>query len=204
MKKAVLNFSDEELIETLKKNNVSDAVIQFLYRNHYAVLSNYIKLNQGTAQDAEDIFQEVIVGFIDIVKKDKFRGESSVRTFLYTLNRFSWLNELKRRNRALTREEHYNSAMDADEKDISHFVAEREAKNMVMTMIDKLGDVCKKILTSFYYNDLSMREILPLVGYENEQVLRNKKYKCLKSLEQTLAADPGLAQRFKSALTYGQ
>jgi len=39
-----------------------------------------------------------------------------------------------------------------------------------------------------------------LIDYQNEQVLRNKKYKCLKSLEQMLTADPELAQRFKNAL----
>jgi predicted DNA-binding protein YlxM (UPF0122 family) len=73
-----------------------------------------------------------------------------------------------------------------------------------MAMIERLGDVCKRILIAYYYNDLSMKEILPLVEFQNEQVLRNKKYKCLKSLEQMLTENPELAQRFKNALAYGQ
>jgi len=204
MKQAVLNFSDEELIQTLKKEYVSNLAIGFMYRSYFALLSNHIRQNQGSGQDAEDIFQEVIVTFIEIVKKDKFRGDSSVKTFLFTLNKYAWLNELKKRNRAALREEKYESDRDTDEKDVSHLLIERDAKNLVTSLIDKLGDACKKILTAYYYNDLPMREILPLVNYENEQVLRNKKYKCLKSLEQMLAANPGLAQRFKSALTYEQ
>ena len=200
----VVAFSDKELIETLKKEHVSDLSIKYLYKNYYYGLSNYIKLNQGSEQDAEDIFQEVIVSFIEIVKADKFRGESSVKTFLYSLSRYAWLNELKKRNKVLQREEKYEGGKDQEAKDVSHFLVEREAKGLVMAMIEKLGDVCKQILVAYYYNDLSMKEILPLVEFQNEQVLRNKKYKCLKNLEQMLTENPGLAQRFKNALAYGQ
>ncbi len=204
MAKAVVSFSDQELIETLKKEHISDIAIKFLYRSYYHGLSGYIKQNQGSEQDAQDIFQEVIVTFIEIVKNDKFRGDSSIKTFLFTLNKYSWLNELKKRGRVLLREEKYGNENAPDEKDVSHLLIAREAKSLIMGMMDKLGDVCKKILIAYYYENLSMKEILPLVNYENEQVLRNKKYKCLKSLEQLLTADPALAQRFKSALVYEQ
>lgn len=204
MTRVVMNYSDQELIETLKTERVSSRVIQYLYRAYFSFLSTYIKQNQGNEQDAEDIFQEVIVTFIEIVKAGKFRGDSSIKTFLYTLNRFTWLNELKKRNRAALRETVYYKDADEDDKDISHLIVEQEAKNAVMLMMDKLGDVCKQILVAYYYNDLPMKEILPLVGFQSEQVLRNKKYKCLKSLGQMLGADPALAKRFKNALAYGQ
>ncbi len=199
----VIGYSDEELIKTLKKDRVSDLAIKHLYKNYYGGLSSYVRNNQGSEQDAEDIFQEVIVNFIDVVRRDKFKGESSIKTFLYSLCRFTWLNELKRRNRVLHREEKYEAARDLEETDVSYLVAGRESKNIVMTMIDKLGDVCRKILVAFYYEDLPMKDILPLVEFQNEQVLRNKKYKCLKSLEQMLDSNPELARQFKNALTYG-
>ncbi|MGZ3752555.1 MAG: RNA polymerase sigma factor [Mucilaginibacter sp.] len=200
----VVAFSDKELIETLKKERVSDLVIKFLYKNYYHGLSNYIRLNQGSEQDAEDIFQEVVVSFIEIVKSDKFRGESSIKTFLYTLGRYAWLNELKKRARSLSREEKYEVGKDQEDKDVSQLLIGREAKGLVMDIIEKLGDVCKRILVAYYYNDLSMKEILPLMDFQNEQVLRNKKYKCLKSLEQMLTENPELAKRFKNALAHEQ
>lgn len=201
MKKATVNFSDGELIEILAKGKISNLAIQFMYTSHYAVLSNYIKLNQGSEQDAQDIFQEVIVNFIEIVRNGKFRGDSSIRTFLYTLNRYKWLNELKKRSRDLARAEIYDNETDKDAADVGQLMMDREAGNLVMNIMDKLGEICRKILTSYYYDNLTMKEILPLVNYDNEQVLRNKKYKCLKSLTQLLSADPALAQRLKSALT---
>jgi hypothetical protein len=41
---------------------------------------------------------------------------------------------------------------------------------------------------------------LQTLNYENEQVVRNKKYKCLKQLEQMMMAEPDLVKNLKSAL----
>lgn len=202
--KLVENYSDTEVIEMLREEHVSDLTIKFVYRNYYKGSSIYIMQNQGSRQDAEDIFQEVVITFIELVKNGKFRGESSVKTFMYSLCRFTWLNELKRRGRALVREEKFENTKSLNEKDVSFALVERETKSQIMEILDSLGEVCKKILVAYYYDNLTMKEILPLVDFQNEQVLRNKKYKCLKSIEQMLTADPQFAVRFKKALSYGQ
>ena len=76
-------FTDFSLIQALRSEPIPDEAIKYLYRNHYQMTAAYIRQNNGSDQDAEDIFQEVILVFIEILKKDKFRGESSVSTFLY-------------------------------------------------------------------------------------------------------------------------
>jgi RNA polymerase sigma factor (sigma-70 family) len=146
------------------------------------------------------VFQEVVINFIDLVQKNKFRGESSVKTFLFSLNRHIWLNELKKRGRALKREEKYQSGQEAEEKDVAGLITDREERKQIMLLVDQLGETCKKILLSFYFDNLSMKEILDTMHYENEQVVRNKKYKCLKQLEQLIAAHPSVQQNLKTLL----
>ena len=85
---------------------------------------------------------------------------------------------------------------------MSHLIVNREMKSQLMQLVDKLGEACKKILLAFYFENLSMREILNHLDYENEQVVRNKKYKCLKQLEQMMTGQPGLVKNLKSALLY--
>ena len=89
--------SDEAVLEALRTNRGMDKAIRYLYHQYYDVLSIYTKQNSGNDQDAEDVFQEVIVTFIELVNQGKFRGESSIKTFLYSLNRHIWLNELKKK-----------------------------------------------------------------------------------------------------------
>ena len=196
----IRNFPDSELVANLRAGQRVEEMIKTIYRDHFQSLAWYIMNNSGTRQDAEDVFQEMIVNFIDIVQKDKFRGESTVKTFLFSLNRYIWLNELKKRGRAMAREEKYERMQDKVELDTSHYIAEREGKEEVMRLVDKLGETCRKILLLFYYENLSMKEILLTMDYENEQVVRNKKYKCLKQLEQMLTADPALKQTLKNLL----
>jgi len=45
----------------------------------------------------------------------------------------------------------------------------------------------------FYYENLSMKEILNYLPYENEQVVRNKKYKCLQQLTEIMKNHPSIA-----------
>ncbi|HEX4877924.1 MAG TPA: sigma-70 family RNA polymerase sigma factor [Chitinophagaceae bacterium] len=197
---AIKNLPDSELLSNLRRGKSMDDSIKAIYRSHFDSLSRFILNNSGNQQDAEDIFQEVLVNFIDLVQKDKFRGESSVKTFLFSLNRYTWLNELKRRGRALAREEKYEKGQERTELDTSHFITDRESRQAVVKLVDELGEMCKKILLLFYYENLSMREIMAATNYENEQVVRNKKYKCLKQLEQMINDNPSLKQALKNLL----
>jgi RNA polymerase sigma factor (sigma-70 family) len=196
----IKRLSDAELLAAIKQGRGLDAAIRSVYREHFESMAWLVKNNNGNQQDAEDIFQEVLVSFIGLVKKDKFRGESSVKTFLFSMTKHTWLNELKKRSRSEARELKFEKARDQQETDVSHLIADREDKKQVMNIVAQLGDTCKKILVMFYYENLSMKEILADLEYENEQVVRNKKYKCLKQLEQMITSNPSLLQTLKNIL----
>lgn len=196
----IRNFPDQELVDNLRAGKRMDETIKAIYRGHFDSLSWYVMNNSGSRQDAEDVFQEVVVNFIDLVQKDKFRGESTVKTFLYSLNRHTWLNELKRRGRALAREEKFEKGQERTEPDSHHQLADREGKAEVLRLVGELGETCKKILLLFYYENMPMKEILAVTDYDNEQVVRNKKYKCLKQLEQMILEKPSLKETLKNLL----
>ena len=200
----IKNYDDEELLRSIRDEINMEEAIKYLYKNYFNILSIYVQQHEGSMQDAEDIFQESIVAFIQLVQQSKLRGEASIKTFLFAINKNTWLNELKRRGRAQVRETKFETAREAVDHGIHIYIAGREARKQVLDIMDKLGEGCKKILLAFYYENLSMREIGSTMNYENEQVLRNKKYKCLKQLEEMLTADPDLAKTLKAALQYGQ
>lgn len=193
-------FSDGELIEGLMNDRQTDAIVRFLYREHFELLSRHIFNNSGNEQDAEDIFQETIVAFINLVKAGKFRGESSIKTFLFSLNRNIWLNELKRKGRAAAREEKYEKQNLREEPTADVTMEIEQTKADLMNVIDALGEACKKILLLFYFENQSMKEILTQLPYENEQVVRNKKSKCLKKLEELVRSNGVLYRQLKNYL----
>jgi RNA polymerase sigma factor (sigma-70 family) len=196
------HLPDSLILQMLRSGAAPDEAVRQLYRMQFSIAKAYIKQNSGTDEDAEDIFQEVIISFIELVKKDKFRGESSISTFLYAITRNTWLNELKKRGRSKLREEKFEKAKDSTEMDASFSIVNRELKAQLMQVVDSLGETCKKILLAFYFENLAIKDILQTLDYENEQVVRNKKYKCLKQLEQLITSETQLAQNLKAILSY--
>lgn len=193
-------FTDAEVISNLANDHQTSASIRYLYRENFDMLSRYILNNNGNEQDAEDIFQEVMVAFIQLLKAGKFRGESSIRTFLFSLNKNIWLNELKKRGRASLREEKYEKNMNRDEHTADIAMELRQTKQELLKTLEALGENCKKILLLFYYENRSMKEIVSELPYENEQVVRNKKSKCLKKLEELVKGNQTLYAQLKNYL----
>lgn len=187
-------YSDAELITAIGNGDQLNSAIFFIYQEYSNTIQSFILANSGTQQDAEDIFQETVVTFIDLVKKNRFRGEASVKTFLVAIARNLWHNELKKRERSGNREKVFENNRDLTEMDVSQYIADREMKQQLVNVLGKLGEPCKKLLTLFYYENLSMKDILHHLHYENEQVVRNKKYKCLQALTELIKKDPVVAR----------
>jgi RNA polymerase sigma factor (sigma-70 family) len=190
-------FADEELIKAIQDNKKTDAAIMQLYQEYSEYISSFIMNYGGSRQDSEDVFQETVLAFLDIVKKGKFRGESTVRTFLSSIAKNIWFNELKKRERSGKREKSFENSRDEKEMDVSHYISEREMKQQLRGLLYKLDESCRKILLLFYYENLSMKEMVDQLPYENEQVVRNKKYKCLQQLTVLVKNDPLVAGQIK-------
>ncbi len=203
MTKVIQKSSDKEIIDAIKNGKKLESYIKELYRLYFNSIANFITTNSGNPEDAEDFFQEALVVFIDLVRKDKFRGDSSIKTFLYAITKNLWLNELKKRSRSVVRETEYFNNTEHETKVIQHGVNENEWRRQVLAFMDRLGDNCKKILVLFYYEEMSMKDIYKVMNYESEQVARNMKYRCMKKLHELLDENPKIRQSFKNLLIHG-
>jgi RNA polymerase sigma factor (sigma-70 family) len=197
----IIRFSDDELVEAILEKDMREQAIRQLYEEHAEITRSFIKGKGGTEQDADDIFQETILSFIDVVQKGKFRQESGIRTFLISISKHLWYNEIRRRQRAGNRETLYESDRDTEEDGISEVIQDREMKQQLNLLLHELGESCRKILELFYFENLSMKEIVSQMHYENEQVVRNKKYKCLQQLTDKMKQNPLAAQQITELIS---
>ncbi len=186
-------FSDTELIAAIGDKERLNQAILSLYQQYAQSTSSFIINYGGSQQDAEDVFQETVLAFIGIVKKGSYRMEASIKTFLVSLARNIWRNELKKRQRSDVREKKFESGRDQQEDDAGSVIAGLEEKRQLRELVGKLGEPCRKLLLLFYYESLSMKEIVEHLPYENEQVVRKKKYKCLQQLIAIITENPSIA-----------
>jgi RNA polymerase sigma factor (sigma-70 family) len=197
MLKAVQKYSDDDLVFAIETEKDINPAILYLYQQHAEAISSFIASRGGSTQDGEDIFQEAVVTFINLVKNKKYRKEASLRTFLIAVSKNIWFNEIRKRQSTGNRERIYEASKEVFEEDISHQIGDLEMKKQFRELLNRLGEPCRKLLLLFYYEDMPMKEIVRHLPYENEQVVRNKKYKCLKQLTTMVQEHPTIGKEIK-------
>ena len=152
-----------------------------LYEYEFPKVVNLIIKNSGNIEMAQDVFQDAIVILMEKVYAQKLDLTCSVKTYLYSICKYLWLDQLRQNKREKQMiqffDEEYNS------NDISiHFYNEPEILDNVATAINALGDPCKQLLECFYYKNMSWDEIASSLNYANAASARNQKYKCLERI----------------------
>lgn len=201
----VKNFgADNEIIAALKNKSTINDALSFLYNSYYEMLENYVVNNGGSADDASDTIQETMIAFTDAVQQDKYRSDASVKSYLYAIARNLWHTELRKRGNAANRNIKYEMQNDKTSEDVSKLIVRAENNRIIGRLFENMEEKCRKLLLFVYYEGLSMKEILPqMPGYDNEQVLRNKKHKCMKHLLSLIEGNEQLKSSIKNALTNG-
>lgn len=196
------NLADREILDQIRSKTNPNQAINQLYSQHYGMLEHYILQNSGSVDDAADLIQEVMLVFIKMVTEEKYRGEASVKSFLYSICRNLWITELRKRKSTSARNERYEGEKDQFDTNISEQINRTENLKFVMDLFGKLGEKCQQILTLFYFEEYSMKEICEKLDFSSDQVLRNKKYKCLQNLTDQVKTSPTLFKNLQKALRH--
>ena len=180
--------------------------VRYLYDHYFEDAATEIRLKGGSDEDAADMFQEAVLILIEKIKTGKFRQESSVKTFLIGIVRNLWLFEKRTRDRRSSREMHYTinegSQVNSDNQEIGERIFSKSNTDVIQTMFKQVGEICSKILIGFYYENSSMKNLLQRFHFDNEQVLRNRKARCMKKLKKLLTEQPELLQQLKILSVY--
>ena len=182
--------SDKAIIQQLQsieEKEVDDA-LTYLYMVSKKTVSRFILRNKGTQQDVDDVFHDGLIAFYNLVKQDKINLDTNVEAYLYSICRNMWAKKLMKGPKLVELNESYN-IIKTEEIQIDTILS-GEKKNLIEQILKGLGKECEKILLLFYYEQLKTKEIVHRMHYANDQVLRNKKSKCMKSLRQVVLDSP--------------
>ena len=64
MGKSENRYADGELLAAIRLGQPLEAPIQYLYQAHFDNLTHFVRINKGSQEDAEDIFQSLLKFFM--------------------------------------------------------------------------------------------------------------------------------------------
>jgi len=151
-----------------------------LYRKYYRMMTRAIIKNNGTEEEAKDIYQEALIVFWQKAASHQLVLTSKISTYLYSICLNLWRKELDRKSR-----------LSHEEKDGVEYIDNEslERSKIIHQCIEQLGDTCQKILMYYYFDDMSLQDIANKLGFANAETAKTKKYKCKKRLDSLVKAN---------------
>ena len=138
--------------------------------------------NNGSEDDAKDIYQEGIIILHDKIKSGDFELTSKLKTFLYSVCRRLWLKKLSHKSRFGGNIKDYEDHFTVESELTQHEEKDQQFLLMNNALAD-LGEPCKTIIEDFYIHNSSMQDICEKFGYTNADNAKTQKYKCLQRLK---------------------
>jgi RNA polymerase sigma factor (sigma-70 family) len=172
--------TDSEIVFGILNN--SESAVKRLYIAYFPMVLQLIINNNGTQDDAKDIYQEAIIVLYNKIKKGDFELNSKLKTFIYSVCRRLWLKRLSQMNRYGGDLRDFQEYLPVEDEVEQHNERDMQFTKM-QSALQLLGEPCKTIIEDFYINNRSMQEICESFGYTNADNAKTQKYKCLQRLK---------------------
>lgn len=179
------SLASEELLKMIREDQDNISLVYKQSKNYcinFLRGKNY-KLND---EDLMDIYQDSVIVFYEKAINDiNFILTSSVKTFLCSVCNYKLLKTVGKADSIVRIEDKLNflEIEEEDEKFIKDNEVLYNSLEKALGIIKDSGGKCYELLTFFWYQKKSMRELTDIFGYTNEQNTKNQKAKCQKRLE---------------------
>lgn len=172
--------NEQALLKGLANND--SAAIELLYKENFSTIQTFILANNGSYDDAKDVFQEAMIALYEKAQTESFVLTCQIKTYVYSICRRLWLKKLQQMGRFSNQIDNLDETVPVEEDLEIH-----EKRNAEFAIMDRamksLGEPCKSLLEGYYVKKMGMQELAEEFGYTNADNAKNQKYKCLMRLK---------------------
>ncbi|WP_295672368.1 RNA polymerase sigma factor [uncultured Mucilaginibacter sp.] len=173
-------ITDKELL--IKLQSLDEAAFGLLYKFYFPVVKGLIVQNSGSAQDAEDIFQETVMVLFQNIADPSFILTASLKSYLYSIARNLWLKKLRD-------DKPFANSLDIDEQfiesdeEVFELIPESTKEEKLQGWMAKITENCRRILNAIFFYKEPMESLMVKMGWKNKHTADNQKYKCVQQVK---------------------
>lgn len=178
-----MQHSDQKYINALLNNNV--ALLEELYEKFSGKIKRMVLQNNGSENDAADIFQDALLSIYHKASTQNFTLTCPFEAFLYLVCRNKWLNELtKRKSRKVTINDPsgYNEIGEDSFAMAEECVLKHARMSLLIRKLKELSAGCQQLLR-LSWSEKSMDEVASQLDMSYGYA-RKKKSECMSKLIQ--------------------
>lgn len=164
------------MVSSVEKKAVREKALLVLYTKAFPLAANYISRMGGSLEEAKDIFHDALVIYYEkrcTVISDITYSE---KAYLLGITKNLWHHRFKEKRK--------NVAIDHLLEDvIRDFYTKDPTASRIGQLLERAGDKCMRLLSAFYYDQLSMEKIAKRFNFSNERSATVQKHKCLEKVK---------------------
>ncbi len=172
--------NEQALLKGLANND--SKAIETIYKDNFNMVQAFVLNNNGSYDDARDIFQEAMIALYEKAQSESFVLTCQIKTYVYSICRRLWLKKLQQMGRFSNQVDNLDETVPVEDDLEIH-----EKRNAEFAIMDRamksLGEPCKSLLEGYYVKKMGMQELAEEFGYTNADNAKNQKYKCLMRLK---------------------
>jgi RNA polymerase sigma factor (sigma-70 family) len=180
-----LEQNEQALLQGLANNDAK--CVEIIYTQNFNTIYAMIANNNGSYDDAKDIFQEAMIALYEKAKMESFVLTCKINTYVYSICRRLWLKRLQQIGKTVQQNENFEETVWVEE-DLDVQKRRNEEFEIMERALSNMGEPCKSLLEGYYLKKLDMQQLASQFGYTNADNAKNQKYKCLMRLKKMFFA----------------
>jgi RNA polymerase sigma factor (sigma-70 family) len=182
----VQNYTDIEILQGIKAHD--NQILKYLYKTFFPIVELFITKNNGTLDEAKDVFQEAVIIIYGKIRNDELIIKKSFRSYFMVMIKLIWFKKMKREPKKSNDKELFENIID-DNDDLEFKYEEAKKYNLFQKHFKKLRDDCKQILT-LVLQKMPLNMIANKLGLKSENYIKKRKHKCKEFLVDSIKSDP--------------
>ncbi|MEL6836635.1 MAG: RNA polymerase sigma factor [Bacteroidota bacterium] len=171
--------ADQQIIVALR--NGEFGVLDQVYRDHASSIRNWIVRNNGTSDDAQDVFQDAIIALHQKANDPDFVLTCPLGGLLFSICRNKWLNQLRKKNKE-AEVRVWEAEKYKDESSLVSVLEQVEEEQIRQERLDhtfqQLSELCQKLLR-LLISGLSSAEVAVQLGMTDANTVYRRKNACV-------------------------
>ena len=152
---------------------LDESMYTSLYDEVYPVVASIISRQGGTLAEAEDIFQDALIVFMDQARLTMVQDPAR---YIVGIAKHLWMRRARKENRFLKLDD-YEQSLHLPEE-----VASEVSSSALFLFLQRAGSKCMDLLSDFYFAGLSIAQLSARHGFTTRHSAAVQKHKCLEKI----------------------
>ncbi len=180
---------DHKYIEALRNND--SLLIEEIYQKWYKEVIQYVTKNNGSVQDADDLFQEALMAIVKKVRKEDFKLKVPFGGYFYFIYKNKWIDKLRKNKKIrVINEDNERYKHEVDSKVIANDTNQSDERyQLYLLCFEQLSESCQKVLR-LSLQGISAKEIMPQLGFATVNSTNQRIHRCRGNLQKLIKDHP--------------